>query len=232
MPDLEAFSSPENLSQGFDPESYKQFQERIAEGAKQSQAAKKQEKKQKQQEDKLVKILLNFIRNNEQNDLIGLVSELLNDNFPAGLIISLILISEQEIQNETGLKLLQNSDLTQNPGQTTLPDLYLHGQVLPLEIKLTIEDWIRGIRESAIEYQKKLLPICRERDGQIKKSIYRSAALSLSNYLQQNEQNLEFQTLEKFMEFVIRSVINEIEINNGVSDGVRTHDLRDHNPTL
>src|SRR5260221_3590095 len=100
MSDLESFFSNDNRSEGMDPAAFERFKERMAAAAAQLKALQKQEQKQKKKEDELVKILLRFIQTGTRRDIMILVSRLLEQNIPAGFIVSLLLISNEDIQRE------------------------------------------------------------------------------------------------------------------------------------
>ncbi|MBD3270571.1 hypothetical protein GF376_03525 [Candidatus Peregrinibacteria bacterium] len=202
MADLESFISIDNNEQGFDAESFKAFQERMSEASKQIQASRKQEKKQKKQEEKLIAILLKFIRENKNKDLIELVSKLLAENLPAQIIVSLLLISEKELQKETGI-LIEGKSHSGGNKQNTLPDLYFKSQVLPLEVKLKIEEWIAEINNAFEENKQKF-----NQRNYTKVTIVKTAALSFSQYLEKASINHDFNKILHFTDMFMSGIIS------------------------
>lgn len=104
MSDFELFSGFDGSEQ-IDPASFERFKERMKANAAQIKAIQAGEQKQKQKEDKLVKILLKFIRTSRKNTLVLLISRVLEENVPAAFVLSLILLGNEDIQKETGITL-------------------------------------------------------------------------------------------------------------------------------
>lgn len=122
MGDMESFGGFDSGGESHDPASFERFKQRMKAASQQIQAQQKQEKKQKKSEDELVKILAKFIRGGASNEIMQLVTRLLENNTPAGFVLSLLLISHPEIQREMGVLLLEEP---KNKGEATvggLPD--------------------------------------------------------------------------------------------------------------
>jgi len=106
MGDLEFFGGPDQGGESFDAAAFERFKERMKRAAAQLKAQQKTEQKQKKTEDELIKILIKFIKSGKKKDLLLLVTRLLEMNVPAGFIVSLLVISNKDIQEELKLTLL------------------------------------------------------------------------------------------------------------------------------
>ncbi len=228
----ESFSAPESANQGGTAESYRLFQERMKAAAAQIQAIRAGEQKQKKKEDDLARILTEFIKSTRasaHNDLLlEYISKLLAINLPAIFIISLIIINFPELQKQSGLLLIDysGSDQTAMAPQSTLPDLYFENATLPLEVKIAIDSWLSEISRTVNANPQKILDHALRLDGKLKEEVIDLASHSLNTYLSVKKLDFNPETARKFMEFCLSGIIN------GVTNGARTHDLRDHNPTL
>ena len=106
MSDLESFGGMDAGGDQMSAAAFEKFKERMKAAAAQLKALQAGEQKQKKTEDELIKILLKFITSGKKRDILMLVLRLLEMNVPAGFIVSLLIISNQEIQQELNLKLL------------------------------------------------------------------------------------------------------------------------------
>ena len=104
MSDLESFGALDG-GEGLDPAALERFNEQMRENAAHIAALQKAQVAQQQQEGKLVKIILKFIQTSQKTELVVLVTQLLEQNVPAGFILSLIVLGNEDIQDEAGIKL-------------------------------------------------------------------------------------------------------------------------------
>jgi hypothetical protein len=181
---LDSFFGTEDADGGMSAEKVREFQERMRKNAKQMAAAKKQEAKQKKKEDKLVAILVRFIKNNTRTDITLLVSRCLEQNIPAVLILAIILLGNEAIQKELGIEfelmeseevkdtnkeinaLLEEGDEDSEP--TTLEELeddemkgamvvFGKDESFPLKIRIAIDLWGKNIWESISPIPERVL---------------------------------------------------------------------------
>ena len=94
---------------GMDAGAFERFQEKMRKAAAQIKAIQKQEKKQKKKEQDLVEILLKFIRKSHKQNLVLLISRVLEKNIPANFILAVALLGNEDIQKEIGNYLLPRS---------------------------------------------------------------------------------------------------------------------------
>ncbi len=209
MAGLESFQSFESTPQALSAEAFEEFQARMAESAKQLQAVQKQEQKQKKKEDHLFKILLKFIKSNQNQDLVNLVSKLLSYNLPAAFILSLIIVNFPELQAEAGLKLLEWSSSAIDK-QETLPDRYIGSATIPLKIKLKIDAWIQEISRLAEENAAKVLDHGLLLDQSVKQEIPQLFTVSMLQLLDNNQVDYHPTAIKKFAEFIISGIFKNL----------------------
>ncbi|HLG25659.1 MAG TPA: hypothetical protein VI588_02615 [Candidatus Gracilibacteria bacterium] len=224
MADFESFSGFDAGGEAFDPASFERFKERMKAAAAQLKALQKQEQRQKQNEDELVKILLKFIQGdpatgagkNKDREILLLVSRLLEQNVPAGFIVSLLLIAYKKIQEEMGVKLLppgaenmeaaEGSEAAEN---RNLPDTYMGGKVLPLKVKIAITIWINEIHRRISDDPHRILKTAVDGDGLVILPAIQLGTFCLRNYLEQQKVEHEYEQLKEFVDFALNDAVQK-----------------------
>ena len=216
MSDLESFSF-ESANQGSTAETFRLFQERMKAAAAQIQAIKAGEQKQKKKEDELAKILSEFIKThqNDQNfsEFIVHISKLLALNLPAVFILSILLLNFPELQAKTNILMLTMPEAVQASAldAQTLPDLYLQNNQLPPYHKIAIDNWFQTISMTAQDCRTKLLQTALIPAKQFHPAIVEFTAFSLSVYLQTSNYPIEYQFIEKFAQFCLTGILQELQ---------------------
>lgn len=227
MSDFESFSGFD-ANEGSDPAAFERFKERMKAASAQLKAIQAGEQKQKKKEDELIKILLKFIQSGQNRDVLLLISHLLEDNVPAGFIVALIAIAYEEIQNQIGLKLLPEPDdlakyaaaqservllegTTDPPKKETLPDHYMHGEILPLKIKIAIDAWVQEIFKRASENPHRIIKTGIDQEGNIKLTIIQLATFCLRDFMESQTQPAEYDRLRDFMQIMLQGIFKKLE---------------------
>lgn len=213
MSELESFSGFEGGGEGMDTAAFEKFKERMKAAAAQLKALAKGEQKQKQKEDELIKILLKFIKTGQKKDILLLVLRLLEQNVPAGFIVSILLISNRDMQEALGLKMLPagTEDLSV-PGDSdieTLPDKYLKDSVLPLKIKIVIDIWLQEIAKRAAEHPERVLRTVLDEDGLIKLPATQLAAFCLREFLEKEGIEHSYEKLKEFVDLMFEGIMKK-----------------------
>ena len=198
MSDLESFSAADDRNEGMDAAAFEKFKERMAAAAAGLKALQKQEQKQRKKEDELIEILRKFIQTGTKSEIMLLVVRLLEQNVPAAFIVSLLLINNEDIQKELGIKLLPPGALAAEKARSygvpsanggghalTLPDHYMNGEILPLKIKIAIDSWAHEIVERSQEYAHRILETVLDQHGIIKLAVTQLAVFCLRDYLEE-----------------------------------------------
>lgn len=217
MSDFESFSGSDTGANSMDPNAFEKFKERMAAAAAQLKAMQIGEQKQKKTEDELIKILLKFIQSGQKRDLMLLVSRLLEENIPAGFIVALLLISNQEMQQQLGLKMLPAAEPASYEGASfsatqaqTLPDHYIQDSVLPLKIKIAIDNWVHQISQKAGDNPHRLLRTAIDAEGQIKLPVIQLASFSLRDFLEEQGIKGDYNRLKDFMELMLDGIFKKL----------------------
>lgn len=195
-----------------DTAAFEKFKERMKAAAAQLKALAKGEQKQKQKEDELIKILLKFIKTGHKKELHLLVLKLLEQNVPAGFIVSILLISNQDMQEELGLKMLLVGPELSIPGDSdidTIPDKYLKDSVLPLKIKIAIQVWLQEIAKRAEEYPDRILKTVLDDDGLVKLPVTQLAAFCLREFLEKEKIEQSYVKMKEFIDLIFEGIIKK-----------------------
>lgn len=225
MGDLEFFGGADGGGESYDPAAFERFKERIKRAAAQLQAQKKAEQKLKKTEDELIKVLLKFIQSGQKKDILLLVIRLLEQNVPAGFIISLLMISNEFIREELKVNLLPASKDEQNiqeglieqsfstskegGSSQNLPDTYIGGRVLPLKIKIAIANWINEITRRVNENPHKVIKTTLDQDRLVQLSVIQLGSFCLRDFLEQENVPHEYDQLKNFISFILNDIIKK-----------------------
>lgn len=205
MQDFESFSSADNsLGSGSTPESFREFQNRMQIAAAQIKLIRAQENRQKQKEDKLAELLSRFIRNLSGNDshqqLLVLISKLIEKNIPASFILALIILNFPDLQKESGLLLLTTSKVTPENYGENLPVLFESQRLLPPWAKLALNSWFELIQTAAMDVRHKMEQIYNYDDI---KALF---IFSLELYLKENNFSLGTEYTGQFADMFFRNL--------------------------
>lgn len=204
---------------------FEAFKERMQEAWSQIAAIKKEEQKQKQKEDDLLKILMAFVKNSQKNDLTLLISRALEQNLPAGFILSMIMLENEELKPFVGNFMKQDSS------SKALTFFGEEDASMPLKAKIAIDGWIKGMMFQAEEYPQKLIKygydveLPKEQDGYldeeikeepkktIKKILIQLCAFVLRDYFERMKIENDFDRLQEFAEFILKGIFTRTEEN-------------------
>lgn len=234
MADVESFFGADDRGEAMDPAAFERFKERMAAASAQLKTIAAQEQKQKKKEDELVKILLKFIKTGKKRDIMLLVLRLLEQNVPAAFIVSLLLISNTDIQQELGIKLLTATGAqseSKEMEQRTTPHVSSDHEkdneldelsvslsqhdfkdaVLPLKVKIAVDNWAREIIRYSEEYANRILQTVLDQDGLIKLPVIQLAVFCLRDYLQQQAVQLDYDILKNFIGLMLEGIIKKIK---------------------
>jgi len=157
MGDNEIFHFDESGSEGGSEASFEAFKEKIKKASAQIAGIKKEEKKHKKKEEKLVKLLEKFIKHSEKRELVILLTRALEQNIPADFLLSVILLSNEEVQEKAGDFLSLKAP--EHPQESDEKALIFFGddEELPLKARIELDNWIKAMLLQAEDSPHKLL---------------------------------------------------------------------------
>lgn len=214
MSDLEFFNPGEG-GESYDPAAFERFKEKIKKNAAFIAALRKGEQKQKQKEDRLAKILLKFIQGNQRSAVVMLAAKLLEENIPASFILSIIILGNEEQ--------LAEAKNTEEPRQiagahdeAAKTDFSLitafSAHTLPLELKVQIDAWGKGIIEAGSGAPFRVLETALDKQGNVKKVVIDCAANILGDFVEASQgPKLGYETFFSFCEFLMKGVMQRLQ---------------------
>jgi len=211
MGDFESFTGFES-SDGIDQASFEKFKERMKAAAAQIKALKKGEQKQRQKEEKLIKILLKFVKSSKKQDIMVLIARLLEQNVPAVFVLSVVMLGNEEyFDDEEGRKLLIEGEKLKNEadGKSLA---FLDGEhVLPLKLKIEIDAWMKNIFIQATEEPQRVLKAVFDEDGMLILPLVQLASFILRDFLEKYDQQADYTQLKEFCEFFLVGTMKEVQ---------------------
>lgn len=215
MSDFE-FLGASSASESYDPAAFERFKEQMKKNAAFIAAAQKSEQRQKEKEDRLAKILLKFIQSNQKSGILFLAAKVLQENVPASFVLAMILLGNEEIQQELKRELEQEKLLLKDGEHeeprkeatefSLLPAM--SQQTLPIHLKAEIDNWGKGMMESASAIPFRMLETAIDREGHVKSVVTDLAANVLSDFMIANQATaLGHNTYYSFAEFLLRGIM-------------------------
>ncbi len=212
------------------------LKEKMKAAAAQIAAIKKEEGKQKKTENELLRILLKFVKTSHKQDLVLLISRVLEINIPANFILAIIILSNEDIREAVGgdYKMLQGASAPDpellagaSHNSTSLVFFREQDDTLPLRIKIELDNWIKGLLFQAQEKPQKLLktaykveiikhagptefdPPTLEEVKKIHPALVNLTTYIVRDYLEQNKINEEYEILKDFAAFILKGILTK-----------------------
>lgn len=215
MSDLEGFFGSGG-SENIDPASFEKFKERIKAANAQIKAIKAGEHKQKAKEQKLIKILLLFVKNRQKRDIMLLITRLLELNMPASFILSVVILGNEKIMKDIEKeKILKPAISTEDHADLEMDTKFSlsiidSDQTLPLKLKAEIDKWMKNILNQALEHPRRILNLIGDAEGQGRLLLIKLFVLILRDYLKQVSHESDHDKLKNFGEFFINGIVEKI----------------------
>jgi hypothetical protein len=210
MADFEVFGGVEDSGQ-IDEASFEKFKERVKAAQAQIKAIQKGEQKVRQKEEKLIKILLKFVKNHHKKDVMLLIARLLEQNIPPIFILSVVLLgNENVLADEESKQLLAGKVEIPEAESVSLAHLD-KDQLLPVKLKVRIDEWLKNIFKSALENPHRLIKTVYDQDEQIKLPLIQLCAFIQRDYLEANDEEADYEKLKEFSMFFMSGILKKVE---------------------
>lgn len=209
MSDFEIFGGIEDTG-GVDEASFEKFKERVKAAQAQIKALQKGEQKVRKKEEKLIKILLRFVKNHQKKDIMLLIARLLEQNIPSIFILSIVLLGNEDVLNEEESKTFLTAPESSKEVEEMSLSTMDKDQLLPVKLKVRIDEWLKSIMSSALENPHKLLLTSLDSDKQIILPLIQLCAFILRDYLVQNSEEANYEDLKDFSQFFLSGIMEKV----------------------
>lgn len=210
MSDFEVFGGVED-SGGVDEASFEKFKERVKAAQAHIKAIQKGEQKARQKEEKLIKILLRFVKNHQKKDIMLLIARLLEQNIPPIFILSVVLLGNEDVlDDEESKKLLTGNVEIPEADSFSLANLD-KDELLPVKLKVRIDEWLKNILKYALENPHRLIQTVFDEDEDIKLPLIQLCAFILRDYLEANSEESDYEKLKEFSMFFMSGILKKVE---------------------
>lgn len=216
------FFQPAEGGEAYDPAAFERFKDQIKKNAAFMARAKRDEQRQKIKEDRLVALLLKFIKNNQRSAILLLAARMLEENIPASFILPIIILGNDEVAEELkkemqidAASLLEGPPAPENASESSTPqagEFSLTTQFgdasLPLKIKAEVDAWGKGIWQAGSAVPFRVLETALDKEGNVKKIVIDSAANVLSDFVDdQKGPQFPYDTYFAFCEFFMQGIM-------------------------
>jgi hypothetical protein len=186
------------------------FRDKMQKTQKSQKALKKAEGKARAKDDRLAKVIGKFLQTQSNTGVMILISRCLDQNIPAGLILGILALVESEAQKEFEVVLGESSQLLAAP-EIENRELVKSGE-FPPEVKQALDVWSFGLLEFGLTQPARLLATAISPDGDIFPSLAKLNSFIIRDFLEEKKVELDFDKIEHFAEFVLKSVLGKIKL--------------------
>jgi len=205
-----------------------QEQFRDSQKAKRQQIAaiKKAEKGARQKDGRVADVLMRFLQSNANTQLMLLISRCLAHNIPAGLILGILALTEDEARTEfealmgEAVLLLNTPDDHETRALVTM-DAF-DAANLPTHIKKAIDAWVRGLLQFGLTQPTRLLATAQSptntetgEGGIIFPDLAQLSAVVLQTQLASENITADIATTRPFAELLLKTVLEQIRERMG-----------------
>ena len=241
--DIEGLSEDSHAEGGGAPTEKAQeaFRDAQKAGAQQAAQQKIQEQNARQKEDRITALIRRLLNSNTDSDILLLLSRCLGKNIPAGFLVGILALIEQEARDEfehlIGKPLLPSGmaeasaeyqalalavgahthqHTTAEPTTTALmrPEDF-DTKKLPPHIKAAISSWAAGLLSFAESQPTRTIVTTRAPDGSLYLPLLQLTAVILQKFLATEHIEAPREPLREFGELLIKSVLDRVESETG-----------------
>lgn len=219
--DVEQFGGGQEGSEGMSEAAMEAFREQMKAAGQQLKALQKGEQKKKKKEEKLAKIISQFLqKKSKRTDLAFQAAEALALNIPAGFVLSMLLLGDQESRkaaSESEVSDKQDSDkqdadvitlsgndlsymMTDDEAQTAR----LHAELIP---------WTDMMYSQAKHDALRLLQQSRDEDGRLYPVMIQLPSTVMKYFLQDHRLVIPQQNLEKLSQIILDKIFTGLQGN-------------------
>lgn len=215
MSDLESFLGMDSGGNQMSEDDFERFKEHMRAATAQLQALQKSEQKQKKGEEKLIKILLKFLKTSKKQDILLLVSRVLEQNVPANFVLALIILGNEDMQKDAGmdLKLLPSGkkfdEVETIEAEQSLTLFGTDEKVLSMKAKIEIDNWIKNMYVQAEEKPYKVLSTVLDFEKNVKLIVVQLASFILRDFLEENSLPAQYERLKEFISLVLGKMMED-----------------------
>lgn len=200
---LEDFFGLDNADGQMSQEAAEKFREQMRKSAAAGKAIAGHHAQQKKKESKLAHIFVKFLQSKGQSDIVFLIVRLLEQNVPGAFILSMLLISDTELEKDLEIDLKEKA-------QSQLPENMLEqidDETLPSNVKAELNAWGFEILKSGLMLPNRTLQAVLTPDQKLKSIILDLLVYSLDEYFDRHGLTFDDEKLKQFALISIQSVL-------------------------
>jgi len=119
--------------------------------------------------------------------------------------------NEALMQDEEGNHLLKQGDSDPKAYEKNQALAFFDKEaVLPLVLKIQIDEWMRTIYQQAMENAERTLKTGIEKDGGVANSLIQLIVFVLRDFLLQNNQDVDYPKIQRFVMFFMEGIFQKV----------------------
>lgn len=188
-------------------QAHEQFREQMRATTQKLKAMQKGEQKKKTKEDRLAKILSDFLQKKTKSHLVLLAAKLLAEGIPALFVLSMMIVTDPESVADAR-KTLDEEGRRLDPLSWTDEEMGVFPQASGDMI-----DWINIVAEYAGRDAVKFLATVRNSEKKLKYIVLEFASEVLKDYFMDKNMELEPENAQKLSIQILKKVIESVQRN-------------------
>ncbi|MEK7545079.1 MAG: hypothetical protein AAB551_03025 [Patescibacteria group bacterium] len=200
-------------------QAHEQFREQMRATTQKLKNMQKGEQKKKKKEDRLAKILSDFLKKQTKSHLVLLAAKLLAEGIPALFVLSMMIITDPESLADSR-KTLDEEGRRLDPLSWTDEEI----AIFP-EVNGDMIDWMNIVAEYAGRDAMKFLGTVRNSEKKLKYIVLDFASAVLKDYFGDKNMELETENAQKLSVQILKKVIESVQRNAEQLENIR--DMQD-----
>lgn len=204
---LESFFGLEDSESSGNAEASEKFREQMRKNAKAIKAMSGHQKQQKDKEDRLAKILVRFMQDQNKGDLVFLVVKLLQANVPGSFILAILSIASGDLEKELqeSFKTLKTSQ--EGEVEISVPQHLPEMAQMPAHLRKDLNAWGESILRAGLMLPGKTLETVLTPDQKLKSIVLDLIDYSLEEYFKRHDLDFSQSNVRQFALLSIQSVL-------------------------
>lgn len=140
-----------------------------------------------------------------------LIARLLERNVPAVFILSIVVLGNEEFfEEEEGRQVLLEGQKLQSETDGKSLAFFDREQVLPLELKIKIDAWMKNVFSQALEHPHRLLKTVFDEEDVLILPLIQISAFILRDFMEKYDQKADYNQLKEFCDFFLNGIMKEV----------------------
>jgi hypothetical protein len=173
-------------------------------------AMQKAEASARKKDSQLAKVIGRFLQTHSNTAVMLLIARCLEQNIPAGFILGILALVEDEAKEEFEALLGEAVALLDSPKEKNTASKALAVNELPHHIKQAIDAWVEGLFAFGITQPTRLITTASSDAGEIFPSLIQLTTFVLQQYLEKEKVELQHENAKGFAGLILKNLLERV----------------------